>query len=149
MASEFLLPRKLLQEFDRLEHIDLAGNMISDVATNNNVSEAMVAYRFWRTGLIDTGIYQELAMAFAQRWQYAKKARRERARGENKKGPTYYTLRKHRLGNALVSLVSRTLRANELTYTKAAKILSVKPSNVESLLGGVKTLSGSLSSKEG
>ena len=149
VASEFLLPRKLLQEFDRLEHIDLAGNMISDVATKNNVSEAMVAYRFWRTGLIDTGIYQELAVAFAQRWQYAKKARRERARGENKKGPSYYTLRKHRLGNALVNLVDQTLRANELTYTKAAKILSVKPSNVESLLGGVKTLSGSLSSKKG
>ena len=81
-------------------------------------------------------------------WPYAKKARRERARGEKKKGPSYYTLRKHRLGNALVNLVDRTLRANELTYTKAAKILSVKPSNVESLLGGVKTLSGSLSSKK-
>ena len=79
---------------------------------------------------------KELAMAFAQRWQYAKKARRERARGENKKGPTYYTLRKHRLGNALVSLVSRTLRANELTYTKAAKILKCETKQCRIVTGG-------------
>ena len=137
VASEFLLPEKSLGEFRGLETSDLAANAIRGVAVERNVSEAMVAYRFWRTDRIDDDVYRELAAAYAARWRDTKEKRRELPREEGITGPSYYTVKKHRLGNAMITLVGRTLRANELTHTKAAKILGVKPSNVEPLLRGV------------
>ena len=146
VAGEFLLPQELLNRFGKQKTFDLAVGLISDVAARRKVSEAMVAYRFWRTGRINDGIYRELAATYAARWRDVKDRRREDAREEEpSSGPSYYTVRKHRLGNALINLVGRTLRTNELTYTKAAKMLGVKPSNVEPLLRGVKTVSGSYS----
>ena len=87
---------------------------------------------------------------YASRWSQFRERRREQAReAESSSGPSYYTVRKHRLGSALVNLVGRTLRANELTHTKAAKVLGVKPSNVEPLLRGVETISSSFSPERG
>ena len=143
VASEFLLPLETIQGFDRFENFDFAAGAIAKVAEGQKVSEAMVAYRFWRIGYISDGTYQELVAAYTARWRDNKLKSRERAREENLIGPSYYTVRKHRLGNALIDLVGRTLRSNELTHTKAAKMLGVKPVNVEPLLRGVKSVSGS------
>ena len=143
VASEFLLPSETIQGFDRFENFDFAAGAIAKVAEEQKVSEAMVAYRFWRIGYISDGIYQELVAAYTARWKDIKLKSRERAREENLSGPSYYAVRKHRLGNALIDLVGRTLRSNELTHTKAAKMLGVKPVNVEPLLRGVQSVSGS------
>ena len=143
VASEFLLPLETIQGFDRFENSDFAADAIAEVAEGQNFSEAMVAYRFWRTGYISNSIYQELVATYAARWHAIKLNRRENAREENLSGPSYYTVRKHRLGNALIDLVGRTLRSNELTHTKAAKMLGVKPVSVEPLLRGVQSVSGS------
>ena len=43
-------------------------------------------------------------------------------------------IRQHRLGDAILDVVQRTLRENILTYTKAGKVLGVKASSVEPLL---------------
>ena len=143
VAGEFLLPEDSIQNIGSLATFDVAARVIGEVAASRNISEAMVAYRFWRTDRIDNGVHHELAAAYAARWQDAKKRRREHTREEGGSGPSYYTVRKHRLGNALIDLVGRTLRANELTHTKAAKMLGVKPSSVEPLLRGVETMSSS------
>ena len=132
VASEFLLPQRSLGNFSILKTLDSAARVISDVAAERNVSEAMVAYRFWRTDRIDDEIYRRLATAYAARWQEAKERRRERTPKEDA-GPSYYTVRKHRLGNALLNLVGRTLRANDITHTRAARMLGVKTGSVEPL----------------
>ncbi len=147
VASEFLLPQKSLDDLYGFETSDSAARVINDVASKWKISEAMVAYRLWRTRRIEAHIYHQLMASYVARWQDAKEKRRERARQEDASGPTYYTVRKHRLGNALIKLVGRTLRANELTHTKAAKMLGVKPSSVEPLLKGVETVSGSYPSE--
>lgn len=149
VAGEFLLPQASLPTMHRIENFDQAGEVIRDIAESRKVSEAMVAYRFWRTGRIGDAIYRELTAAYVARWQALRERRRERAREDDGSGPSYYVVRKHRLGNALVNLVGRTLRANELTHTKAAKVLGIKPSSVEPLLKGVEAVSGSYAPESG
>lgn len=148
VASEFLLPQRSLGEFGALKSLNSAASVISDLAAERNVSEAMVAYRFWRTDRIEEDVYRRLANTYATRWQEAKLRRREHGRKEGT-GPSYYTVRKHRLGNALINLIGRTLRADQITHTRAARMLGVKPGNVEPLLRGVSTVSGSYSPDRG
>ena len=116
--------------------MDAAADQISAVAVGRNVSEAMVAYRYWRTGALDAEVYRRLAAAYAARWQTARAHRHELRQEAAGSGPSFHTVRKHRLGQPLINLVERSLRSNELTHTKAALILGVKPSSVEPLLGG-------------
>lgn len=115
--------------------MDAAATQISEVAADRNVSESMVAYRYWRAGTLDAAIYRRLAAAYAARWQNARTRRRELRQEAADSGPSYYTVRKHRLSRPLINLVERSLRSNELTHTKATLILGAKPSNVEPLLG--------------
>ena len=49
-------------------------------------------------------------------------------------GPNYYVLRLHRIGDALLGVVRRALDEGTITYTKASRVLGVKPRNVERLL---------------
>ena len=138
VASEVLLPHSSLP---MLRQADAAGcsrsDQISGVAASRNVSEAMVAYRYWRTGeRAAAEVYRQLAAAYAARWRAARARRREHHQQAAGSGPTYYTVRKHRLGKPLINLIGRAWRSNELTHTKAAKILGVKPSSVEPLLSG-------------
>ncbi len=49
-------------------------------------------------------------------------------------GPNYYVVRRHRMGAALLGLVRRSLDEGTITYTKASRVLGVKPRGVEALL---------------
>ena len=149
VAGEFLLPEDSIQNIGSLATFDTVAKVIRKVATSRNISEAMVAYRFWRTDRIDGSVYNKLVKWYTERWQKTKDKQRELSREESSSSPSYYTVRKHRLGNALIDLVGHALRSNELTHTKAAKMLGVKPSSVEPLLREVETISGSYSRKRG
>jgi len=134
VAGEFLLPESTLSRLpSTISELDIIETIVADISSRRKISEAMVAYRFWRTGRISVEAYRELASRFAARWQRLKQQAREE-RQPDQRGPSYYTVRKHKLGNALIELVNRTLRANELTHTKAAKMLGVSTSSVEPLL---------------
>ena len=145
VAGEFLLPEDSLHDIGMRVDVEVASQLIQDIASSRKVSEPMVAYRFWRTGRIVTEHYRKLADFYAKRWMDVKNRKTERSRDKGGGGPSYYAVRKHQLGNALISLVGRTLKANELTHTKAAKMLGVTPINVEQLLRGVESVSGSYS----
>jgi hypothetical protein len=93
----------------------------------------MVAYRLNRMGWITPTTYRELQVGYAARWRALKAKDKEDAK-ENEGGPSYYVVKQFKLGNALIDVVRRTLRNNELSHTKAAKVLGVKPSSVEPLL---------------
>jgi hypothetical protein len=68
---------------------------------------------------------------FAERWRREKQRSRE---SREATGPSYYVVRRHRLGAALLDAVRRGLQGDVLTHTKAAKILGVSPTNVGPLL---------------
>ena len=133
VASEFLLPSGAISLSRRIGHLDDAQALISEIAQNWQVSETMVAYRLWRAGRVKRDIYRQLHALYASRWEDEK--RRNRAQmAEREGGPNYYAVRRHQLGNALLSFVRHHLQTEELSHTKAARILGVKPGSVERLL---------------
>ena len=143
VASEFLLPEESFADVQPLTSSDQAAETIRYVASDANVSESMTAYRFWRANRIDDWIYRQLVAIYTARWR-STKAKTNLVDQSSKSGPSYYTVRRHKLGKALVSLVGRTLRDENLTHTKAAMILGVNPGNVETLLKGARTESSSV-----
>lgn len=146
VASEFLLPESALSMIGKIVEPSAAQDTIETVAALHRVSEPMVAYRLWRGTCISTETYQQLAAGYEARWRKQRQRNRERARENDERGPTYYTVRRHRLGQGLISLVGRMLVANELTHTKAGKMLGVKASNVGPLLHGTYSVTGTFSS---
>ncbi len=106
---------------------------IENTAKHWLVSEPLVALRLRRLGWISAEIYRDLSSAYAARlvaYKISTKAANQLKEG----GPSYYTLKQYKLGDALIDVVRRPLRENLLTHTKAAKVLGVNPPSVEPLL---------------
>ena len=95
----------------------------------------MVAYKLLRVDAIAEATWRQLTDRFRQEW-IASRARQEEADIGDSGGPSYYVVKRHRLGNALLDLARRLLGEGVLTHTKAAQILGVKPRNVDPLLYG-------------
>ena len=130
VASEFLLPEDSLPAVARQTSLEHASAVIRQLAQDRNISEPMVAYRLWRAGRISAPMLRELLGLYSERWDNMRRQQRESASG----GPSYYKIQRANIGEALLNLVDRTLRANELTHTEAARILGVSSGKVGSLL---------------
>lgn len=131
VAGEFLLPS---EEIGRLSigettPFESAIDQIGAFARSRNLSGSMVAYKLFRRGSIEIETWRRLSATFRDMWSRARSIRRERARGQEG-GPSYYVVRRHRTGKALVRLVRRMLADGALTTTKAAKVLGVKAKHV-------------------
>ncbi|HZR64802.1 MAG TPA: ImmA/IrrE family metallo-endopeptidase [Terriglobales bacterium] len=137
VAAEILLPPVELEEFAHVGKpvLDELAARMSRFADRRNISRAMVAYRVFRTGAITERTWQQLRDRFYQDWiaQQERQAARQRA---HEGGPSYYVVKRHRLGKALLGIADRSIREGLLTYTRAAKLLGVKARNVEPLLSG-------------
>lgn len=136
VAGEFLLPSEGFRE--RPDELDedtkeAAHRVVSRLAHAWSVSEPMIAYKLQRLGWIAPRIYRELTADYATRWAALRQRTRENNR-ESEGGPNYYTVKKFKLGDALIDVVRRTVRDNMLSHTKAAKVLGVKTSSVEPLI---------------
>jgi Zn-dependent peptidase ImmA (M78 family) len=147
VAGEFLLPDHALARIAKVETaksvIELAG-MLADTW---KVSTAMAAYRLWRAGKTDQTAYGEAVRMLAERWRLHRQREKDKAR-ENDSGPNYYVVRRHRLGDALLEVVGRNLRADTITHTTAARVFGVRPGAVEGLLAGVPGLGSPRPSRE-
>ena len=135
VAGELLLPAVELRQLAPSLDLSVAtiAEQISTFAEAHRVSRPMVAYKLYRTGMIGKTTWAALDERFKEEWQAYKQREAER----NKKaegGPNYYVVRRHRMGGALLGLVRRSLDEGTITYTKAGRVLGVKPRNVEPLL---------------
>lgn len=133
VAGEFLLPSASLDGDTTLQRasFEVVLRATEHLAETWNVSQGLVTYRFSRNGWIAPDMANRLFGHFAERW------RREKQRSRQSRaatGPSYYVVRRHRLGAALLDAVRRGLQGDVLTHTKAAKILGVSPANVGPLL---------------
>jgi Zn-dependent peptidase ImmA (M78 family) len=135
-ASEFLLPGSELEQLDidNRTNPETAQSRISEFAMNRNLSASMVAYKLYRIGTINFENWNRLRENFRKMWITQRNEQRKRAREEESHGPTYYPVRRHRIGKALLELVGSMMRAGALTTSKAAMVLGVKPKNVQNLL---------------
>lgn len=137
VAGEILLPTA---EISTLAHLrrtqfDNIIETISTFARARKISRAMVAYKLLRVDAIAEATWRQLTDRFRQEW-IASRERQEEADSGDSGGPSYYVVKRHRLGNALLDLARRSLGEGVLTHTKAAQILGVKPRNVDPLLYG-------------
>jgi Zn-dependent peptidase ImmA (M78 family) len=135
VAGEFLLPETALGRLAEARGADFAQAMAvtADVARQWNISQGVIAYRMLLNGWIDNGVATALFRAFADRWRTQKEREREDRKSDDA-GPSYYVVRRSRLGAGLLDTVRRALQEEVLTHTKAARILGVAPSSVDQLL---------------
>jgi Zn-dependent peptidase ImmA (M78 family) len=136
VAGEFLLPAAelltlALPDPENEQHF---AELITEIANDRNISRSMVAYKLYRLNRVQREVWHRLSATFREEWLASRENRRERARGQ-KGGANYYTVRRHRVGDALIGAVRRMMRTGTLTTTKAGKVLGVKPKNVQSLVG--------------
>ncbi len=133
VAGEILLPTEELNELQVVQSLEVAEalTLLADFAAARHISRSMVAYKLFRTGTIREAKWRELDTIIRQEWQDRQGQTKEK-RSEG--GPSYYVVRRHRLGPALLNLVSRSVNDGTLTPTKAGKVLGVKPRNVDPLL---------------
>lgn len=106
---------------------------ISQYGRSRNVSGSMVAYRLYAAGIISRSAWASISEQLKNLWLAQKAA--DKKDGEDASGPSYYVVKRHKVGGALIDLVNRTLREGALTATKASKLLGVKPANVYNLVG--------------
>jgi len=135
VAGRFFLSADELAELRdiRGNEVDRASARISGFAESRHVSRSMVAHKLFREGVIDQDQWRSLSNLFRAHWLRSREAQRDRNRNRDG-GPSYYVVKRHRLGDALVSLTRRVLAERALTPSKAAIVLGVKPSNVYNLV---------------
>lgn len=122
-AARFLLVRDELREIDVDVAFEDLVEQIGAFASARKVSRKMVAYNLLRERLIDAAMYRRLADRFDE-------DRREFPQRAGKGAPDYYVVRRHRVGQGLLSLVDRMVAGGALTTTKAGKVLGVKPTAI-------------------
>lgn len=133
VAGEVLLPAKELEGFPKLTTVHKAIAEIAQFAEERRVSRRMVAYKLLRAGVIGKPMWSDLNAHFHKEW-LAIKERQAKKLEDAESGPSYYVVRRHRVGPALLGLVRRSLDEGNITYTKASRVLGVKPRNIEPLL---------------
>jgi Zn-dependent peptidase ImmA (M78 family) len=143
VAGEILLPAGEIMVLAPLREAQFNETVeaISNFANSRRISRAMVAYKMLRAEIISEATWWKLTSRFRDEWR-ASRSRNEEADAEDSGGPNYYVVKRHRLGNALIDLVRRSLAEGTLTHTKAAQLLGVKPRNVDPLLGPTLIRSG-------
>lgn len=137
VAGEFLLPPEALEKVAAAKAsdfgLDLALSLTDEISRTWNISQGVVAYRFLANGWITDQVATEMFRIFADRWRTERQRVRE-SREPDETGPSYYIVRRSRLGSGLLDRVRRALQDEVLTHTKAARILGVAPTAVDQLL---------------
>ncbi len=137
VAGEFLLPESALAElsFSRKEKLnfDDALEITITIGKAWNISQAVVAFRLHEEGFITNIVAGKLFTFFSERWK-TEKSRKKESKATDEAGPSYYLVRRSRLGIGLLNSVRGALESEALTHTKAARILGVAPTSVNTLL---------------
>ena len=135
VAAEWLLPAWALDEVEIERGRDVAEQKqrIGAFARKNNLSRTMVAYRLLRANRLDRSTFEHLRAEFRDEWRQLRDRRRTRQR-ESEGGPSYYAVRRHRVGQGLLKFTRRLVGSGALSTTKAARILGVKPPHVGNML---------------
>lgn len=135
VAAEFLLPRADIQEIN-VAGLDLDTQiaLISDHANRWRVSRALVAYGLYKAGRISLEAWRTLEAEIRERWVAERRREKERLKDSSGRGPSYYVIRRHRLGHAIIDFARHYTDSGMLSPSKAAKVLGVKPRSVYPLL---------------
>lgn len=136
VASEFLLPIDVISELrvNNSTPIESAQEQITQFATRRNLSSSMVAYKLFQNSSVDGVRWKQLSEFFRESWLKAQDVKHGYAK-EKETGPSYYLVRRHRIGTKLLKVVNRILASGAITTTKAGQVLGVRAKNVQNLMG--------------
>jgi Zn-dependent peptidase ImmA (M78 family)/transcriptional regulator with XRE-family HTH domain len=136
VAAEYLLPSSELVGLFRAARPDpdRLDEWIGSTSQAVKLSRTMIAYRLLSHELISRAEFERLRRQYREHWLANREDRREAAK-ERKGGPSFYVVRRQRLGAALLRTTHRLLASGALTTSKTAKVLGVKPTQVGELLG--------------
>jgi Zn-dependent peptidase ImmA (M78 family) len=134
VANLFFLSDGELDELKITRNTSLqeAISAIAEFARKRHVSGSMVAYGLLRNERITDETWRATTHFFAAQWRKSRDEQKQR--DQDSTGPSYYVVRRHRLGRALMQTVSRALSEGALSHTRASQILGVKPRSVSPLL---------------
>jgi len=134
VAGEMLLPAHEMNELYFLHRASLQETIgaVAQFASRRKISRAMVAYKLLRVNIITHARWRDLDRHYEDE-RIAAQAQTA-TKDKNEGGPSYYILKRHRLGHALLDLVKNSLAEGFLTHTKAGLVLGVKPRNVDPLV---------------
>lgn len=138
VAGEILVPTaevRALPDFRRAA-VDEVINFISAFASARKISRAMVAYKLLRVDAISQATWRQIADRLRDEWLEARRREESEEAPPGTGGPNYYVVKRHRLGNALLGVVRRSLNEGIITPTKAGQVLGVKPRNVDPIING-------------
>jgi Zn-dependent peptidase ImmA (M78 family) len=135
VAGEILLPVDEIRGLANLRRVPFAQviETVSRFATARKISRAMVAFKLLRADAISEATWRQVVDQLRQEWLASRRSQEQE--GDNG-GPSYYVVKRHRLGNALLDIIRRSLGEGIISYTKAAQVLGVKPRNVDPLVHG-------------
>lgn len=144
VAGEILLPAVELRGLADLRraNVDELLEVISPFASARKISRAMVAYRLLQADAIGEKLWRQVSDHLKEDWLEIRRRQEQEETPGSAGGPSYYVVRRHRLGNALLGIVRRSLNDGIISPTKAAQVLGVKPRNVDPLLFGTPTEGG-------
>lgn len=136
VASEFLLPIDVISELrvNNSTPIESAQEQITQFAIRRNLSSSMVAYKLFQNSSVDGVRWKQLSEFFRESWLKAQDVKHGYAK-EKETGPSYYLVRRHRIGTKLLKVVNRILASGAITTTKAGQVLGVRAKNVQNLMG--------------
>lgn len=134
VAGDFLLPQADLETV-RVDGLDIDQQIavITECATRWRVSRQMVAYGLYKVNRVTLDAWRGLEAKIRELWAAERLRDKAYARGKTT-GPSYYVVRRHRLGPAMLHFAHRAMDAGTLSPAKAAKVLGVKPRSVYPLL---------------
>lgn len=132
VASEILLPSVEFKTFQPTSlDFELIKEEISNYAFSKKISSSQIAYRLYQRAGIDKGLWIQLRNFYHKRWDDQRKKEKLKLK-KQEGGPSYYVLRRHKLG-ALVRLVQRFTYSGALSTIRAGMLLNVKPLKVHRL----------------
>lgn len=140
VAALILLPQEEIAELKNIRSTDFDEtiNMISKFAQERNISRSMVAYKLLLDEQITHTVWQRLSNKFYEEWRESVKNQKDKE-GRSSGGPSYYVVRRNKLGRELTGLASRAMSSGSLTPSKASIVLlGVKPGNVHELVSNIR-----------
>lgn len=134
VASECLLSDEMLDDLRLPETQSLEGSLqlITEFASRWNLSGTMVAYRLLLAERISKPEFTRLREEFYRLWKMHR--RRRRISGKHSSHPPYAMLQRNRVGNHLCKITNQLLETNAISTSRAARILGIRPLNVEKVL---------------
>jgi Zn-dependent peptidase ImmA (M78 family) len=135
VAGEFLLPTSELIAIavDKTQPLEVLINSIAAFAKERHISRAMVAYKLFRASVIEREMWQKIDSRLREMW-ISEKAKKKIESKKKESAVSYYVVRRHRLGRALLDFADRAVNSGVLSPVKAARVLGVKPRSVYPLL---------------